>query len=279
MGSIPRDLIARHVEHGETIACVTPARHLIVAGVSNWGAYALIGALAVLRADWRARLLACLDERLDQAILEATVNHGPAVDGVSRARNDRGQSRNGGAPPQIAGDPRSGRGRAWPIANSYSKSYHYDPARSDFVALLSFQRRSELRRKLIFDFCRASCRRRTSEALDRIFRLIFLLSGVSYYKAFIPKTVDLPRPFRWTNTRLHSCTNSMKKGWPNLPSEMASRCAAISGFDPAGEAASPPISLDLPRRTCVPVGGGKDSLVTVEWLRQRGRAAGLVLVG
>jgi hypothetical protein len=86
MGSLSRELIAQHVEHGETIACVTPARHLIVAGVSNWGAYALLGALAVLRADWREGLLACLDEKLDQAVLEATVNNGPAVDGVSRLR-------------------------------------------------------------------------------------------------------------------------------------------------------------------------------------------------
>ena len=86
MGSVPRRLIAQHIDHGETIACVTPARHLIVAGVSNWGAYALLGALAVVRPDWRGRLLACLHEELDKAILEATVNNGPAVDGVSRLR-------------------------------------------------------------------------------------------------------------------------------------------------------------------------------------------------
>jgi protein-L-isoaspartate O-methyltransferase len=86
MGSLPRELIAQHVDHGETIACVTPAQHLIVAGVSNWGAYALLGALAVLRPDWRERLLVCLDEKLDQAVLEATVNNGPAVDGASRLR-------------------------------------------------------------------------------------------------------------------------------------------------------------------------------------------------
>jgi hypothetical protein len=83
MGSLPRELIVTHIEHGETIACVTPARHLIVAGVSNWGAYALLGALAVLRADWRPKLIGCLDEALDRAVLEATVEHGPAVDGVS----------------------------------------------------------------------------------------------------------------------------------------------------------------------------------------------------
>jgi len=84
MGAISRSLIALHVAHGEAIACVTPAQHLIVAGVSNWGAYALIGALATLREDWRRTLVACLDERLDRAVLEAMIQHGPAVDGVSR---------------------------------------------------------------------------------------------------------------------------------------------------------------------------------------------------
>jgi D-glutamate cyclase len=86
MGAISRSLIARHVAHGETIACVTAAQHLIVAGVSNWGAYALIGALAVLREDWRRTLVACLDETLDRAVLEAMVENGPAVDGVSLLR-------------------------------------------------------------------------------------------------------------------------------------------------------------------------------------------------
>jgi len=86
MGAISRSVIAGHVAHGETIACVTAARHLIVAGVSNWGAYALIGALAALREDWRGTLLACLDETVDRAVLEAAIEHGPAVDGVSRRR-------------------------------------------------------------------------------------------------------------------------------------------------------------------------------------------------
>jgi D-glutamate cyclase len=84
MGAVPRSLIAQHVAAGETIACVTPAQHLIVAGVSNWGAYGLLGALAVLRRDWRPKLVACLDERLDRRILESMIADGPAVDGVSR---------------------------------------------------------------------------------------------------------------------------------------------------------------------------------------------------
>src|SRR5579872_5457457 len=63
MGSVSASIIGAHVAHGEKIACATPADHLIVAGVSNWGAYALIAALAVLRSDWRAALLASLDAK------------------------------------------------------------------------------------------------------------------------------------------------------------------------------------------------------------------------
>jgi D-glutamate cyclase len=84
MGALSCSLIGQHVAHGEVIACVTPAQYLIVAGVSNWGAYALLGALAALREDWRASLLACLDEEVDRSVLEATIAQGPAVDGVSR---------------------------------------------------------------------------------------------------------------------------------------------------------------------------------------------------
>ena len=86
MGALPRALIGAHVAHGEAIACVTPAAHLILAGVSHWGAYALIGGLAVARPVWREPLLACLDPELDRTILETTVRDGPAVDGVTRQR-------------------------------------------------------------------------------------------------------------------------------------------------------------------------------------------------
>jgi hypothetical protein len=86
MGSLPASLIGAHVAHGETIACATPADHLIVAGVSNWGAYALIGALAVIRQDWRPTMIGWLDPARDGAILQAMVNDGPAVDGVTRRR-------------------------------------------------------------------------------------------------------------------------------------------------------------------------------------------------
>lgn len=86
MGALPPGLIAAHVAHGDRIACVTPADHLVMAGVSHWGTWGLLAALAVLRADVRAALLECLDPALDRLVLEAMVARGPAVDGVSLRR-------------------------------------------------------------------------------------------------------------------------------------------------------------------------------------------------
>jgi len=83
MGALPPGLIAAHIAHGEAIACTTPADHLILSGVSHWGAFALLGGLAVLRDDWRATLLDSLDPELDSRILHAMVRDGPAVDGVT----------------------------------------------------------------------------------------------------------------------------------------------------------------------------------------------------
>jgi hypothetical protein len=86
MGALPSGLIAREVPLGATIGCVTPADHLIVAGVSHWGAYALIAGLAVGETVWRDALLECLDPAIDRRILETLVERGPAVDGVTLAR-------------------------------------------------------------------------------------------------------------------------------------------------------------------------------------------------
>ena len=46
MGKLPAGLIAGTVPNGERIACITSCDHLVVAGVSNWGAYGLMAALA-----------------------------------------------------------------------------------------------------------------------------------------------------------------------------------------------------------------------------------------
>jgi len=83
MGSLPRSLVATSVTGGERIGCTVVCDHLVVCGVSNWGAVALAAALALLRPDWRASLTAELHVEADRKILAAAVDEGPAVDGVT----------------------------------------------------------------------------------------------------------------------------------------------------------------------------------------------------
>ncbi len=82
MGALPRDLIHAHVPGGSQIACTIPCDHLVVAGVSNWGAQALLCAVAAHLPDRAAALTASLTAAAGRQILHATVHDGPAVASV-----------------------------------------------------------------------------------------------------------------------------------------------------------------------------------------------------
>ena len=86
MGKLPPGLVARDVPNGAEIACVTSCDHLIVAGVSNWGAYGLMAALAMVRADWSPIIARFLLAERDLAVTRAIVEVAGAVDGVTARR-------------------------------------------------------------------------------------------------------------------------------------------------------------------------------------------------
>jgi hypothetical protein len=87
MGKLPPGLIAATVPNGERIACITACDHLVVAGVSNWGAYGLMAALAVVHDAWSPSLARFLTAERDLAVTRAIVEKSGAVDGVT-ARNE-----------------------------------------------------------------------------------------------------------------------------------------------------------------------------------------------
>lgn len=81
MGKIPWDIIDRNIPGGGLVACRVPTKHLIVCGISNWGAYALAAGIWRLRGHRLAPLLA--DAENERRILRVMVEHGPLVDGVT----------------------------------------------------------------------------------------------------------------------------------------------------------------------------------------------------
>lgn len=81
MGKVPHETVVKNIPNGDQIHCRVPTDHLIVAGVSNWGAYALSAALYVLRGEKPPVDL--FDPNRERQILEVMVNEGPLVDGVT----------------------------------------------------------------------------------------------------------------------------------------------------------------------------------------------------
>lgn len=78
MGNIPWNVIAANIHNGAKIACATTVDYLIVAGVSNWGGYALGSGLLL---NVGLPTLSSLDPATEWKILEIMVQQGSLVDG------------------------------------------------------------------------------------------------------------------------------------------------------------------------------------------------------
>ncbi len=156
--------------------------------------------------------------------------------------------------------------------------YEYDPERAVLSLHYRFVGGPKFIEELAFHCAPCPPSGVAAEALDRIFRLIFLFAGVSYYKAFIPETLVCEAFPLDLDTAAF-----LQKFYEQGLAEFAFRnrislrghCRFVA--DPAPSAA--PLALDLPRRTCVPVGGGKDSVVTLECLKRAGDEVVLFSLG
>ena len=83
MGKIPREVISNSIRYGETIACMIACDYLLVCGVSNWGADALLCALALLKPEWTNIIQEQLNSELEFHILKTVVNNNLAADGIT----------------------------------------------------------------------------------------------------------------------------------------------------------------------------------------------------
>lgn len=117
--------------------------------------------------------------------------------------------------------------------------------------------------------CRQTSRQEVA-ALDRAFRLIFLLSGVSYYKAYIPQKLKCLAFSIDTAT-----ATFLEKVYRNGLGEFAYCNNVELDFEFEAELIErlSPFSLNLSHRYLVPVGGGKDSIVTIECLKQQAKGS------
>ncbi|HSE13457.1 MAG TPA: endonuclease domain-containing protein, partial [Rudaea sp.] len=114
-------------------------------------------------------------------------------------------------------------------------------------------------------------------AFGAALNLLHLIAGVSYYKAGVPpeirvegKALDAPTAQLLEQVYAHGLAEFAYQNKLDLRGRI--RFPSAGGRSQAA-------SLRLPRRTLVPVGGGKDSLVTVEMLKSVQEPATAVWVG
>jgi hypothetical protein len=146
------------------------------------------------------------------------------------------------------------------------EKYAYDRGSSSLSMRYRFGDGPSFEETLHFDGADRSISAIEGEALDRLFRLIFLLSGVSYYKAFVPPTL-ICEAFALDSETASFIEKVYYKGLAEFAykNELDLRDHIHVRSDEGIPAIAVP--LRLPRRTCVPIGGGKDSIVTLECLR------------
>jgi hypothetical protein len=84
MGTVPWEELVRRLSLKETssIPCRVATDWNIIAGTSNWGAFALAAAVVLLAG--RTEALSHVDSAFHQNLLERMVIDGPAVDGIAR---------------------------------------------------------------------------------------------------------------------------------------------------------------------------------------------------
>ncbi len=115
-------------------------------------------------------------------------------------------------------------------------------------------------------------------AFDAALRLLHLIAGVSYYKAGVPPRIvvagdppDAPTAALLERIYVHGLAEFAYQNRLDLRGRVR--------FPHGAAAASPAAAAGLSRRTLVPLGGGKDSLVSVEMLKSIQEPATAVWVG
>jgi UDP-N-acetyl-alpha-D-muramoyl-L-alanyl-L-glutamate epimerase len=158
------------------------------------------------------------------------------------------------------------------------EDYRYVDSSSTLTLIYRFDRGQRFEEKLIFDFAQRELSQAESDVLDRIFRLVFLMAGVSYYKAFVPETL-ICEAFPLDRATAGLIQNLYEKG---LAEFAFTNGICLRNHLEVRSTAAPsvsPIAVELPQRACVPVGGGKDSIVSIECLKHAGEPLTLFALG
>ena len=124
------------------------------------------------------------------------------------------------------------------------------------------------------------------QAFNAALKLLHLVAGVSYYKAGVPPTIEVADGPLDDATAdlldalyLHGLAEFAYRNGLDLRGRIAFPRGATEAATASAGGATVAAALNLPARTLVPIGGGKDSLVAIEAIKSIGGAATAVWIG
>lgn len=114
------------------------------------------------------------------------------------------------------------------------------------------------------------------EVVNKCCQLIHLAAGISYYKAVLAPQIEV-KGYTLTKEEATFFKTFYQKGLGQFSAENGLDIVDIH-FPFTNTAATPPFSLQLTDACFVPVGGGKDSCVTIEKMKRAGKNITLISV-
>lgn len=158
------------------------------------------------------------------------------------------------------------------------ESYDYDPTegrirlRYSLDGQISFVETLELPQNPLSDI--------DESTLDRALLALHLAGGMSYYKTFIPKRIEV-KSGELSEEQAAFWNEFYEKGLGEFFYKNTVDFRDLVNF-PFNDAPSSPLEaaeMADPKRVLIPIGGGKDSMVTVELMKKAGYDATLFRVG
>ena len=155
---------------------------------------------------------------------------------------------------------------------------HFDEASGVASLVYGFDQGPELTETIRFPNAPYTLDGKRREAVQRALRLLHMIAGVSYYKAAVPPRIDIESYAIDADTAA-----LMTELYENGLGEFAYRNGMVLRgkihFPATASLAPPAPALGLRRHALVAIGGGKDSLVSIEALRKAGVAQTVTWIG
>ncbi len=157
-------------------------------------------------------------------------------------------------------------------------SYGFNTEKSQAEFCYAFDDGPRFIERLTFHKARLPTDQKLRRALFTALRYLHLVLGVSYYKAAVPDSIRIE-----TAPITEQCAHFFDKLYLHGLAEFAYRnrldLHKRIRFPFSTHSAAKPESMQLPKRTAIPVGGGKDAIVTIDALQHAGQSPVLFALG